>query len=55
MYSKELVNKTINLHLDNSDKIKTLRPEKCVVTLKLPILKFKNVGEGNKTVRRNYS
>ena len=37
-YPQELVTKTINMHLKSYNKIKTLGPEKCVVTLKLPFL-----------------
>ena len=38
VYLQKLVNKTIHLHLKNLDRIKTLGPEKCVVTLKIPII-----------------
>ena len=31
---QELVNKTIKLHSKNLDRIKTIGPEKCIVTLK---------------------
>ena len=37
-YPQEFVNKTIRLHLKNLDKIKTLGPEKCVVTLTIPFI-----------------
>ena len=37
-YPQELVNKTINLYFKNLDRIKTIRPEKCVVTLKIPFI-----------------
>ena len=37
-YPQELVNKTIQLHLKNLDKIKTIGPEKCIVTLKVPFI-----------------
>ena len=35
---QELVNKTIKLHLKNLDRIKTIGPEKCIVTLKVPFI-----------------
>ena len=37
-YPQELVNKTIHLHVKNLDRIKTIGPEKCVVTLKIPFI-----------------
>ena len=37
-YPQELVNKTIHLHLKNSDRINTLGPKKCVVTLKFQFI-----------------
>ena len=37
-YPKELINKTIKLHLNSLDKRKKFGPEKCVVTLKLPFI-----------------
>ena len=37
-YPQELVNKTIQLHLKNLDKIKTIGPEKFTVTLKVPFI-----------------
>ena len=37
-YPQELENKTIQLHLNNLDKIKTVGPEKCTVTLKAPFI-----------------
>ena len=37
-YPQELVNKTIQLHLKNLDKTKTIGPEKFVVTLKVPFI-----------------
>ena len=35
-YPQELVNKKITTHLKNLNKIKVLRPEKCLITLKFP-------------------
>ena len=37
-HPQELVNKTIKLHLTNLDRIKTIGPEKCIVTLKVPFI-----------------
>jgi len=37
-YPQELVIKTIQLQLKNLDKIKTIGPEKCTVTLKVPFI-----------------
>ena len=37
-YPQELVNKTIQLHLKNLDKIQTIGPVKCTVTLKVPFI-----------------
>ena len=37
-YPQELVNKTTKLHLKNLDRIKTIGPEKCIVTLKVPFI-----------------
>ena len=37
-YPQELVNKTIHLHVKNLDRLKTVGPEKCVVTLKIPFI-----------------
>ena len=37
-YPQELVNKTIKFHLKNLDKVKTIEPEKCIVTLKVPFI-----------------
>ena len=36
-YLQELVDKTIQLHLKNLNRIKTIRPEKCTVTLKVQL------------------
>ena len=38
-YSQELVNKTIRLYKKKMDRIKTIGPEKCIVTLKVPFIK----------------
>ena len=37
-YPQELVNKTIHLHLKSLNRIRTIGPEKCVVTLKVPFI-----------------
>ena len=37
-YPQELVNKTTKLHLKNLDRIKTIGPEKCIVTLKVSFI-----------------
>ena len=34
-YPKEFLNKTINLHLKSLDKIKTVGPKKCSITVLL--------------------
>ena len=38
-YPQELISKTIHLHLYSLDRIKTIRPENCIVTLKVPFIK----------------
>ena len=40
-YPQELLNKTINLHHKSLDKIKTVGPEKCSVTLLVPYVNKK--------------
>ena len=37
-YPQELVNKTTKLHLKNLDKLKTIGPEKFIVTLKVQFI-----------------
>ena len=37
-YPQELVIKTIQLHLKSLDRIKTIGPEKCTITLKVPLI-----------------
>ena len=56
-YPQELVNKTINLHLNSLNKIKPVGPEKCLIPLVLPYVN-KNSGvlerEICKLVSRTY-
>ena len=37
-YPQELVNKSIYLHLKNLNKTKTIGPNKCIATLKVPFI-----------------
>ena len=37
-YPQELLDKTTKLIMKNLDRIKTVRPEKCIVTLKVPFI-----------------
>ena len=47
-YQQELVNKTIQLHLKNLDRIKTIGQKKCIVTLKVRfIIKSSDIRKEN--------